>query len=165
MPQTCSVCIHPQRAEIEKALVAGEPLREIAGRCPGSRPVSRSALHRHKQEHLPAHLAKAHEEESIGQAIDVVRQLKAINVACLEILQSSRADKKHAISLKAVDRIHRQIELQAKLLGELQDGGGPTVNVLVAPEWHELRVTVLQALTPYPEARAAVAEVLTDAGP
>ena len=162
MPQTCSVCIHPQRAEIEKALVAGEPLREIAGRCPGSRPVSRSALHRHKQEHLPAHLAKAHEEESIGQAIDVVRQLKAINAACLEILQSSRADKKHAISLKAVDRIHRQIELQAKLLGELQEQG-PQVSVLVAPEWRELRVTVLQALQPYPEARSAVSKVLTDA--
>jgi hypothetical protein len=164
MPQTCSVCIHPQRVEIEKALVAGEPLREIAGRCPGSRPVSRSALHRHKQEHLPAHLAKAHEEESIGQAIDVVRQLKAINAACLEILQSSRADGKHAISLKAVDRIHRQIELQARLIGELQDAG-PQVNVLVAPEWREIRVNVLAALSPFPEARSAVAKVLQDARP
>jgi hypothetical protein len=159
MPQTCSVCISPQRAEIEKALVAGEPLRDIAGRCP----VSRSALHRHKQDHLPAHLAKAHEEESIGQAIDVVRQLKAINSACLEVLQKSRADGKHSISLRAVDRIHRQIELQAKLLGELQETG-PTVNVLIAPEWQEVRVNVLQALTPYPEARSAVARVLTDAG-
>jgi hypothetical protein len=157
MPQSCSICIHPQRTEIEKALVAGEPLRDIAGRCP----VSRSALHRHKQEHLPGHLLKAHEEESIGQAIDVVRQLKAINAACLEILQKSRADGKHSISLGAVDRIHRQIELQAKLLGELQDGG-PQVNILVAPEWREVRVTVLQALQPYPEARAAVAEVLQD---
>jgi hypothetical protein len=160
MPQTCSVRISPQRAEIEKALISGEPLREIAGRCP----ASRSALHRHKQEHLPAHLAKAHEEESIGQAIDVVRQLKAINAACLEILQSSRADKKHAISLRAVDRIQKQIELQARLIGELQEQG-PQVNVLIAPEWQTLRVTVLQALQRFPEARAAVAEVLTDAGP
>jgi hypothetical protein len=160
MPQTCSVCISPQRAEIEKALISGEPLREIAGRCP----ASRSALHRHKQEHLPAHLAKAHEEESIGQAIDVVRQLKAINSACLEVLQKSRADGKHSISLRAVDRIHRQIELQAKLLGELQEQG-PQVNVLIAPEWQQVRVQVLRALGPYPEARAAVAEVLTDARP
>ena len=158
MPQTCSICIHPQRAEIEKALVAGETLRDIAGRCP----VSRSALHRHKQEHLPGHLVKAHEEESIGQAIDVVRQLKAINAACLEILQSSRADKTHAISLKAVDRIQKQIELQARLIGELQDGGGPTVNVLVAPEWHQVRVNVLQALSPFPEARSAVGKVLNE---
>ncbi len=165
MPLVCSICTHPQRAELEKALVSGEPLRDIVRRCPASRPVSRSALHRHKRDHLPAQLLKAVEQEDVGHAIDVVRQLKAINVACLEILQKSRADGAHAISLRAVDRIQKQIELQAKLLGELQDGGGPTVNVLVAPEWHELRVTVLQALTPYPEARAAVAEVLTDAGP
>lgn len=160
MPQTCSICTSPQRAEIEKALVGGEPLRDIAGRCP----VSRSALHRHKQDHLPGHLVKAHEEESIGQAIDVVRQLKAINGACLEILQSSRADKKHSISLKAVDRIQKQIELQARLIGELQEQG-PQVNVLVAPEWREIRVNVLQALSPFPEARNAVSKVLSDAGP
>lgn len=159
MPQQCSICIHPQRAEIDKALVAGETLRDIAGRCP----VSRSALHRHKRDHLPAHLLKAAEEEDLGQAIDVVRQLKAINAACLEILQRSRADGKHSVSLRAVDRIQKQIELQAKLLGELQEQG-PQVNVLVAPEWHEIRVHVLHALAPYPEARAAVAEALTDAG-
>jgi len=159
MPQQCSICIHPQRAEIDKALVAGEPLRDIAGRCP----VSRSALHRHKQDHLPGHLVKAAQEEDLGQAIDVLRQLKAINAACLEILQKSRADGKHSISLRAVDRIHRQIELQAKLLGELQEQG-PQVNVLVAPEWQEIRVNVLRALAPFPEARQAVAGVLTDAG-
>ena len=114
----------PQRAEIEKALVTGEPSREIAGRFRFPLRVLRSALHRHKHEApTRAHLAKAHEEESIGQAIDVVRQLKAINSACLEVLQKSRADGKHAISLRAVDRIHRQIELQAKLLGELQEAG------------------------------------------
>jgi hypothetical protein len=160
MPLTCSICTHPQRAEIEKALVSGESLRDIAGRCP----VSRSALHRHKQEHLPGHLIKAAEHEDLGQAIDVVRQLKAINAACLEILQSSRADKTHSVSLKAVDRIHRQIELQARLIGELQDAG-PQVNVLVAPEWQEVRVNVLAALSPYPEARSAVAKVLQDARP
>lgn len=155
MPQQCSICIHPDRAEIDKALVAGEPLRDIAGRCP----VSRSALHRHKQDHLPGHLVKAAEEEDLAQAIDVVRQLKAINAACLEILQKSRADGKHAISLRAVDRIHKQIELQARLLGELQEGG-PQVNVLVAAEWTEIRLQIFQALEPYPEARAAVAAAL-----
>lgn len=159
MPQHCSICIHPDRAEIDKALVSGETLRDIAGRCP----VSRSALHRHKRDHLPAHLVKAAEEEDLAQAIDVVRQLKAINAACLEILQKSRADGKHSVSLRAVDRIHKQIELQARLLGELQENG-PQVNVLVAAEWTAIRVQIFQALEPYPEARVAVAEALDHAG-
>lgn len=143
---------------METALVSGTGLRDVAGQWS----VTKSALHRHKQDHLPAHLAKAKNEETVGQALDVLRQLKAINAACLEILQKSRADGKHSISLGAVDRIHRQIELQAKLLGELQEAA-PQVNVLIAPEWHEVRIAVLQALVRYPEARAAVAEVLADA--
>ena len=176
MARRCSICHNPDRAEIEKALVQSEPFRDIAVRFG----TSASALHRHKTSHLPAHLAKAyetgqvtqavevareaeaHKARDLGQAIDVAAQLRAINAACLEILQKSRTDGKHSISLGAVDRIHRQLELQSRLLGELHEAG-PTVNVLVAPEWHQVRVHVLQALTPYPEARSAVAEVLTDA--
>lgn len=97
-------------------------------------------------------------------ALVVVQQLRAINSATLQVFQKARESEKHSLSLQAVDRVYKQIELQAKLLGELQDSGGPTVNVLIAPEWHEVRVHVLQALTPYPDARAAVAEVLTRAG-
>lgn len=178
MARRCSICHHPDRAAIEKALVQAEPFRDVSARFG----TSASALHRHKTSHLPAHLAKAyeavqvtqaidiareaeaHKARDLGQAIDVAAQLRAINAACLEILQKSRASEKHSISLGAIDRIHRQLELQAKLLGELQDSGGPTVNVLVAPEWRELRVTVLQALTPYPDARAAAAKALTGAG-
>ena len=50
------------------------------------------------------------------------------------------------------------MDLIGTLLGELDDG--PTVNVLVAPEWVTVRSTVLAALGPYPEARAAVAQHL-----
>lgn len=158
MPQTCSICIHPDRAEIEKALIAGEPLRDIERRCP----VSRSALHRHRQEHLSQRLVKAAEHEDLAQAIDVVRQLKAINAATLEILQQSRADGKHAVSLRAVDRVQKQIELQAKLLGDLHEG--QTVNVAILPEWHGIRQVVLQALRPHPDARTAVVEALRRTG-
>ena len=54
--------------------------------------------------------------------------------------------------------MQKQIELQAKLLGELQNG--QTVNVLVAPEWVSLRATILVALVQFPDAREAVVEAL-----
>ena len=174
----CTVCIHEKRQEIDKALVTGTSHRNVAEQFR----LSPSAVYRHKRGHVAARIKRAFESKEtrqavelvqhqtqerareVGQAIDVAVQLRAINAACLEILQKSRTDGKHSISLGAVDRIHRQLELQSRLLGELQEGGGPTVNVLVAPEWQTLRVTVLQALQRFPEARAAVAEVLTDAG-
>lgn len=177
MGRKCTVCTHEKRQQIDKALVTGATHREVSERFR----LSPSAVYRHKTGHLPARLKRAFEAtetrkavelvqhqteeraKEVGQAIDVAAQLRAINAACLEILQKSRASEKHSISLGAVDRIHRQLELQAKLLGELQEQG-PQVNVLVAPEWHEIRVHVLQALQAYPEARAAVAEVLEGAG-
>lgn len=177
MPRPCTICHHDQRVEIEEHLVRGLPYRVVAEKFG----TSSSALYRHKNRHLAKHLAKAYEEEQvtraaqlaqqfedrkakdIGKAIDVAVQLRAINAACLEILQKSRASESHSVSLRAVDRIHRQLELQAKLLGELQEGG-PQINVLIAPEWTEVRVNVLQALVPFPEARAAVAKVLQGAG-
>jgi hypothetical protein len=36
------------------------------------------------------------------------------------------------------------------------------VNVLIAPEWLQLRAVILQSLAPFPDARAALARTLTD---
>jgi hypothetical protein len=69
---------------------------------------------------------------------------------------------KHAdpreLHLKAAGRLRDQLELLAKLVGELRDA--PTVNILVSPEWAAVRATLLAALAPYPEARLAAAAAL-----
>jgi hypothetical protein len=85
--------------------------------------------------------------------------LRTINGAALAVLRDARAARDGELALKAVDRIFRQIELQAKLLGELDEH--PTINVLVAPEWLALRGRLVVALAAFPEARVAVAEVLS----
>ena len=190
MGRPCSICHHPERKAIEMALLDGNSgYRKVAKRFG----LSESAVFRHRQNHLPALLARAaeakpappsdlgpsfdpateahalaiakHHETIEAQkdqhAIDAVQQLRAINAACLEVLRQARADGKHSILLRAVDRIARQIELQAKLLGQIQEG--TTVNVAVLPEWHGIRQSVLEALHPYPEARMAVVQALKGA--
>lgn len=169
----CTVCAHEKRQEIDKALITGTTHRNVAEQFR----LSPSAVYRHKTGHLSARIKRAFEAKEtrqavelvqhqtqerakeVGQAIDIVQQLRVINSATLQVLQAARESEKHSLSLQAVDRVHRQIELQARLIGELQEAG-PTVNVLVAPEWREIRVNVLQALGPFPEARTAVARVL-----
>ncbi len=176
MPRRCSVCLHSQLADIDRDLVVNRTFRSIADQYE----LSLSALKRHKTNHLPARLVKAQQASKLAhvnglaehqrevevqdtrEAIDTVAQLKAINAACLEVLKEARADHKHSLSLRAVDRIVRQIELQARLLGDINDG--PTVNVAILPEWHGIRRLVADALEPYPEARVAVAKALQDAG-
>jgi hypothetical protein len=146
MPRSCTICQHPQRAEIDKALVAGEPLRNVA-ECYAT---SATALHRHKahigqalanaarngaaeQEARAATLARQHaaqEAADARQVLDVLQQLKAINTSSLAILKDARDGKQHGIALQAIDRVHRQIELQAKLLGDLQQEGTTNITII-----------------------------------
>jgi len=154
VPRTCTICTHEQRRDIDAALLNETPLRDIARRYA----TSKDAVARHR-EHLPSQLVKAQQQEDVSQAIDVVKQLKAINGATLAILKEARAEGNGELALKAVDRIQRQLELQAKLLGELQQEG--TVNVTISPEWVAIRAVILQAVTPYPDAAKAITAALS----
>ena len=154
MPRTCTICTHLEVNAIVGALVAGQPFRNIAEQYG----TSATALFRHKSDHLPAVLVTGQAVREEAHALDVVKQLRDINAATLAILEDARDTHQSALALKAVDRVQKQIELQAKLLGELQDG--QTVNVLVAPEWLSLRSAILLALASHPEASQAVVEAL-----
>jgi len=155
MSQTCTVCRHPKVAEINQALVAGEPPR---GLVPRYAPLTKSSIERHKAEHLPQVLVKAKEAEEVRQALNVVEQLKAINSATLSVLREARTMGSHVLQLQAVDRVLKQIELQAKLLGDLDER--PQINILISPQWVTVRAVLMDALQPYPTARAEVAQRL-----
>ena len=156
MPRRCTVCAHPDRPTIDQMLVNLRPFRTIADHFG----LSHQAIMRHHDDHLPAALAKAQEQEDVRRAIDHVAQLKVINAATVAILKDARQSGDHDLALRAIDRVQKQIELQAKLIGELDDR--PQVNVLVLPEWLAIRSALLAALAPYPEARAAAAKALTN---
>ena len=158
MPRSCTICGHAARTEIDKALAGGASNRSLASLYD----VSEAAVRRHAGNHLPAKLVLVREAEDVREALDVVKQLKAINAASLHILKEAREQGKQGTALAAIDRIHKQIELQAKLLGELDDR--PQVNVLVSPQWLELRTTIITALERHPQARESVLRAVEGAG-
>ena len=82
MPRSCTVCTHEARAEIERALVAGEAFRHIAARFD----TSTGALQRHKADHLPVKLVKAQEAEEVAQADDLLEQVRDVHVRALASL-------------------------------------------------------------------------------
>lgn len=156
MAGRCSICQHQRREEIDTLLVSGVPYRNIVEHYH----VSKPALSRHASEHIPATISQAQDARDAAHALDIVQQLKLVNTAALAVLTSARASGDHALVLRATDRVLKQVELQAKLLGELGDTSVTAtaeVNILVNPGWVQLRTIILQALEPYPEARRAVA--------
>ena len=64
MPMKCRVCGHKKRLEIDRALLEGQSLRDIARRTG----TTASSLQRHKADHLAKHLVKAHEAREVARA-------------------------------------------------------------------------------------------------
>ena len=158
MPRTCTVCAHDARAKIDRALVASEPLRTIADRWS----VSKTSLMRHKAEHVPATLAKAQEAQEVALADDLLAGVRDLQARTLAILEAAEEASQHRTALAAIREARSNLELLAKLLGELDER--PAVNVVLSPEWLELRAVVVGALEPHPDARGAVLRALGGAG-
>lgn len=154
MPRTCTICIHERRADIDAALLAGEPYRGIAKRYG----ASASAVLRHR-DHIPVQLAKAKDAEEISQAHTLLERLIELNTETRAVLADAKLEGNGLLRLQAIARLEKQFELEGKLLGELQSG--PVVNVTVSPEWLTLRAVVITALHPYPDAAQAVSRALT----
>ena len=215
MPRQCSICAHPAKAEIDLALVAGQPYRSIAQRFE----ASPDAVYRHLQGHLPATLLKAQEVEEVVEATNLMKELERcfqrVNLlfdACdrwlrdvddpsqydigpraedvsvtymvmgdddkphrqkarlsellariegrgygVELVETKQADPRDLL-LKTAKQLQGQVELLAKLLGELKEG--QIVNIFMSAEWVSLRTVILTTLEQYPEARHAVAGAL-----
>jgi len=77
-------------------------------------------------------------------------------------LEVERWESKHAdpreLLVKVASQLHSQIELLAKLVGQLDER--PTVNVTLSPEWATVRSALVDTLIPFPDARAALGDIL-----
>lgn len=153
MPRTCTICTHPNNTEIDKSLIKLQPIRGIARQFH----VSHDALDRHKANCLFAVLAKAQDAREVASAETLLTELKRVNDESLLILEQVKKAKNHELALKAIGRIEKQIELKAKLLGELSEA--PTINVTTI-SIEKMQAVIVNALKPFPDARLAVVEAL-----
>jgi hypothetical protein len=153
-PQPCTVCTHRERATIDTDLVGGQPDKRVAAVYG----IGAASVRRHRLNHIPKFLVKAQETREVSRAGDLLAQIEAIQAKTLRILlDADRAGDKRT-ALYAIKEARNNLELMAKLAGELRTG--TTVNILVMPEWIDLRTQILNAVDPYPEAKRAIAEVV-----
>lgn len=178
----CAVCTHANRDEIDAAIVDGAAFRNVASRYGMSPP----AVLRHRNGHMAERLASAAEQRQadetatpspappppttppsgepaergrraeVAEALDIVAQLKAVNGAALEVLQGARRAGDGRLVLLAIDRVQKQIELQARLIGQIDER--PTITIWLSPEWLAIEQALLDVLSRYPQARYEVSE-------
>ena len=163
---TCRVCGHRERAAVDLALARGVSVTALSRRYR----VSTDSIYRHAKAHLPAQLRAALIAGPTIEGIDLDKLRETESQSLLMHLVSLRnrlfasldtAEEYRDANMVArvTSQIHTNLELMAKLLGDLQTGH-VTNNILVTPVYVEMRVALVAALAPYPDARHAVAQVL-----
>ena len=155
MTMRCTICRHDQREQIDAALVAGgQSLRAIAA----AYSVGRGAVTRHRDRHLPAALARAADAREVAHGTDLVAQMTDLQRRTLGILAKAERKDQARTALAAIGEARRNLKLLATITGELAVEGA--VNIILAPQWLELRIAIVGALAPFPEARRAVIAAL-----
>ncbi len=156
MPRRCTICGHRSRANIDKALVERQPFRAIARQFT----VSKDALIRHHDDHLPTSLIRAQKATEAAQADALLAQVVDLRDKALGVLEQAEASKDLRTAVSAIREARGCVELLGKLAGQLQ--ASPTINLILMPEWRELQTAILKALAPHRDARLAVTTALAE---
>src|SRR5262245_2959889 len=156
----CSVCSHRELAQINTALARGVAAPAIARRFK----LGADSVYRHSRNHLPPQLRasllagpnlegvdldklKEDESQSLLANLVALRHRLFAAVDCAEEYQDA------GMLTRVAGQLHANLELTGKLLGDLGVGGTTNVNVLIQPQYIELRVALVGALSAFPEAK------------
>jgi hypothetical protein len=132
------------------------PLRSIAVRWS----VSKTSLIRHRNVHVPRALmaAKAAAEAAHGNNLHAL--VDAALEQAIAIVDEAQLDGDRSGAIAALRELRGWLDLLAKRAADM--GDAPQVNLRVTREWLTMRSLIDQALEPYPDAKAAVADVILD---
>ena len=154
MGRQCTVCAHADLEEINRLLLCSDSYRDIARQFG----LSKDALARHKESHIPELLLKSQDAKETLQADNLLDQIVYYESEARGFKGLAESQGDLELALKAVDRALKCLDLFAKARGIISDQ--PQVNILVLPEWIALRTAIIQSLRPYPEALEAVRDAL-----
>ena len=138
MPQKCTICHHPQIREITHDIMSHKPLRAIEARYD----VSIAALSRHTKKHVPKALRKVTPDDMPASlaaelAEPVLVEMRKLNNRSLKILRAAEEGRDYTMALHAIRECRRNLELIAKLKGELhpaapgEEAGGGGLQVVI----------------------------------
>ena len=140
MSRRCTVCQHPRRKEIDKAILTGnETLWEMAKRFS----LSKQALHRHKANgHTSQLVAKALDAKDVAMADSLLVQIKHLVEEAKSILEMAKENGDLRIACMAIGQMRAVLETLAKVSGELKDQSHQTVNVQINNQQNNVVTTI-----------------------
>jgi hypothetical protein len=172
----CKVCNHPDRWRLELLRAGGASLGSLAKKFN----VSIDSVFRHWRDHVsdeakasylvgPADLARLAEKAAVegDSVLDYLKLCRTVLTAQLAVMSESNDARGAAF---VAGQLTRTLETIAKVTGEIGDLArsvtiNNTTNVAVLqehPKFLQAQATLLRALGPFPDARAAVVAALRE---
>lgn len=111
MTMTCTICNHPNRLSVDKDIVAGLSLTNIAKKYD----VPYGSLYGHSQNHISRQLAKAWADKDMTESLDLLGRIDQIISRAEKIFRRNYDTGKDLIALKALTETRSTIELLAKI--------------------------------------------------
>lgn len=124
MPRTCLACASPQRAEVDKALITGEPLRNIAKRVS----ISPAGLLRHKA-HLSRAVVKAAVRREGRFGDNLLDEMRRVQRKAWELLARTESEGDHRGSIVALREVRECLESLGTMLARAGAGNGCRVTL------------------------------------
>lgn len=159
MGASCLTCSHPQRQQIDAALVLGRQSIQAVADEYG---VPKGRLVRHRK-HISEAIKAVVAERAKAGPTTALQRLEDLHARATRLLDRAEADDRPSLSLAAIKELRGLVETIARITGELDERPQVQVlNVAADPAWIATRQAMLAALAPFPEARAAVAARLRE---
>lgn len=163
MGAACTVCSHPDRAEIDAMIVSGAPNRAVARQEWEGGAVSKDAVLRHRASHISSALARVVSEREEAGPRSALDRLEELHTRAMRVLDAAETEGKANLSLAAIRELRGLTETLAKITGELDERSTVQVlNVATNPEHVRMRSVLMEALAPYPEVAQVVARRLAE---
>jgi hypothetical protein len=115
MPRTCTVCAHPDREAIDRALVESTPKRRIAAQ----HGLAETAVRRHQGAHLPVAVVQAQAAREVRSASELYAELERLYAETVAALERARVEK----DLRAIASLVRAGREVLLLLGVALERG------------------------------------------
>lgn len=154
MARPCLCCNHPERAAIDAALVGGAPLYEVSERYG----ISKTSILRHTRSHLPKaaiEAAKIERAEAEGRrGATLLEQAHELLDKARDLLAKAEDSGDIQTALRGVKEARECLVFIGRLTGDVEPDA---INIVVNAQFVSFQQLIIDALAPYPDARAAVA--------
>ncbi len=156
MPRRCTVCAHPQREEIDRAIARGESYRGIAQRYS----VSVTAIYRHAKAHLPQPVQAAVQAEMVEHGASILSQVRELNQKARQLLDEAASRGRYAGAAAFLREARELLILEARLLGELDSRDRVEVHTYL--DARTLAIRIAKELEDEPELADRIGRILME---